>query len=526
VISHEWLEESESSSDVIHLDSPSTSICCQIHEDPFDALYNLVVGVNIMSASLAHDLLEYMPLTPTTKCMKSPSRHILPSLGILYVLPVLVNETLVNLSFYIFDIIEFDLLIGQPIERLIHEAQTGKLNIYLGKNLSLPISISRSLNTESESCLELDPMDEVKAASFESFREPNLEDNVQFFIEEEDDQPLQPLDPFEEPPKPPIELKPLPSGLHYDFLNDDPNTPVIIRDKLSQEEKFCLITVLEKHKSAFGYSLQDLKGINPALCTHCIPTDLDVLPSREPQRRLNNAMREVVKKEVLKLLHAKIIYPVPHSEWVCPVQVVPKKGGMTVVRNEKNELIPQRSITGWQMCIDNRKLNKATKKDHFPLPFIDEMLERLANHSFCFLDGYSGYHQIPIHLNDQNKTTFTCPYGTYAYHKMSFRLCNAPASFQRCMMSIFSDMIEEIMEVLMDDFSIYGKTFDDCLKILDKVLQRCEEKHLVLNWEKCHFMVREGIVLGHLISERGIEVDRAKIEVIEQLPPPVNIKGI
>jgi hypothetical protein len=155
------------------------------------------------------------------------------------------------------------------------------------------------------------------------------------------------------------------------------------------------------------------------------------------------------------------------------------------------------------MCIDYRKLNKATRKDHFPLPFIDEMLERLANHSlFCFLDGYSGYHQIPIHPSDQSKITFTCPYRTYAYCRLSFGLCIAPASFQRCMMSIFSDMIEEIMEVLMDDFSIYGKTLDDCLENMDKVLQRCEENHLVLNWEKCHFMVREGIVLGHLISEQ------------------------
>jgi hypothetical protein len=115
---------------------------------------------------------------------------------------------------------------------------------------------------------------------------------------------------------------------------------MIISDKLSREETFRLITVLEKHRSAFGYSLQDLKGINPALCTHHIPTDLDVLPFREPQHRLNNTMREVVKKEVLKLLHAGVIYPVPHSEWVSPVQVVPEKGGMTVARNEKNELIP------------------------------------------------------------------------------------------------------------------------------------------------------------------------------------------
>jgi hypothetical protein len=125
------------------------------------------------------------------------------------------------------------------------------------------------------------------------------------------------------------------------------------------------------------------------------------------------------------------------------------------------------------MCIDYQKLNMATKKDHFPLSFIDEILERLANHSFlCFLDGYSSYHQILIHPDDQSKTTFICPYGTYAYRRMSFGLCNALASFQRYMMSIFSDMIEEIMEVFMDDFSVYGETFDDCLKNLDKVFQR------------------------------------------------------
>jgi hypothetical protein len=145
---------------------------------------------------------------------------------------------------------------------------------------------------------------------------------------------------------------------------------------------------------------------------------------------------------------------------------VPKKEGMTIVKNEKNELMPQRTITGWQMCIYYKKLNKATKKHHFLLPFIDEMLERLANHSFFyFLDGYSGYHQILIHPDDQSKTTFTYPYGTYAYHRMSFGLCNALASFKRCMMSIFFDMIEEIMEVFMDDFSIYRKFFMIILKI-------------------------------------------------------------
>jgi hypothetical protein len=179
------------------------------------------------------------------------------------------------------------------------------------------------------------------------------------------------------------------------------------------------------------------------------------------------------------------------------------------------------------MCIDYRKLNKATRKDHFPLPFINEMLERLAKHSyFCFLHGYSGFMQVPIHLDDQQKTTFTCPYGTFAYRRMPFGLCNAPATFQRCMTAIFSDFIKEIMEVFMDDFSVHGTCFESCLKNLEKALERCGEIDLVLNWEKCHFMVKQGIVLGHVISERGIEVDKAKIETVEKLPPPTNIKSL
>jgi len=136
-----------------------------------------------------------------------------------------------------------------------------------------------------------------------------------------------------------------------------------------------------------------------------------------------------------------------------------KKGGMIVIKNENNKLIPTRTITGWRMCIDYHKLNKATCKDHFSLPFIVQMLERLAKNSyFCYLDGYSGFLQIPIYPNDQKKITFTCPYGMYNYRRMPFGLCNAPATFQRCMM--VSDFIEDIIEVFMDDFSVYGATYD------------------------------------------------------------------
>ncbi|KAK1679973.1 hypothetical protein QYE76_040821, partial [Lolium multiflorum] len=268
-------------------------------------------------------------------------------------------------------------------------------------------------------------------------------------------------------------------------------------------------------------------GISPSICQHAINMDDDAKPVVEHQRRLIPKMKEVVRNEVLKLLEAGIIYPIADSRWVSPVHCVPKKGGMTVVPNDNDELIPQRVVVGYRMCIDFRKVNKVTKKDHYPLPFIDQMLERLSkNTHFCFLDGYSGFSQIAVKAKDQEKTTFTCPYGTYAYRRMPFGLCNAPATFQRCMSAIFHGFCESIVEVFMDDFSVYGNSFDNCLRNLDKVLQRCEETNLVLNWEKCHFMVNEGIVLGHKIYERGIEVDRAKVEAIEKMPYPRDVKGI
>nr|GFC30757.1 reverse transcriptase domain-containing protein [Tanacetum cinerariifolium] len=175
----------------------------------------------------------------------------------------------------------------------------------------------------------------------------------------------------------------------------------------------------------------------------------------------------------------------------------------------------------------HRRLNEATRKDHFPLPFMDQMLERLAgNEYYCFLDGFSGYFQIPIDPKDQEKTTFTCPNGTFAYKRMSFGLCNAPGTFQRCMMVIFHDMIEKTIEVFMDDFSVFGNSFSTCLTNLENMLKRCEDTKLALNWEKSHFMDKEGIVLAYKISKKGKEVDKAKIEVISKLSHPTTVKGI
>ncbi|GJS65179.1 reverse transcriptase domain-containing protein [Tanacetum coccineum] len=194
------------------------------------------------------------------------------------------------------------------------------------------------------------------------------------------------------------------------------------------------------------------------------------------------------------------------------------------------KLVPTKICLGMESLHRLSKVDEATKiVKTFPLHLWHQCHEiRLVGQRkfYCFLDGFSGYFQIPIDPKDQEKTTFTCPYGTFAYRRMPFGLCNAPGTFQRCMMAIFHDMIEKTMEVFMDDFSVFGDSFSSCLANLDKMLKRCEDTKLALNWEKSHFMVKEGIVLGHKISRKGIEVDKAKVDVISKLPHPTTVKGI
>nr|GFB19137.1 reverse transcriptase domain-containing protein [Tanacetum cinerariifolium] len=328
---------------------------------------------------------------------------------------------------------------------------------------------------------------------------------------------------IDEPPE--VELKDLPPNLEYAFLEGDDKLSVIIAKDLSVEEKTALITVLKSHKRAIAWKLSDIKGTDPEFCTHKILMDEDFEPAVQHQRRVNPKIHGVITNEVLKLLDARLIYPISDSPWVSPVYCVLKKGGFTVVENEENELILTRLVAGWRICIDYRKLNEATRKDHFPLPFMDQMFERLAgNQYYCFLDGFSRYFQIPIDPIDLKKTTFTCPYRTFAYCRMPFGLCNKPGTFQRYMMAIFHDMIEKTMEVFMDDFLVFGNSLQTCISYLQKMLKRCEDTNLCLNWEKSHFMVKEGIVLGHKISKNGIEVDKAKVDVIAKLPYPTTVK--
>ena len=462
----------------IRIEPYPDTIACVMSNTAIKARFDQAARINIVSKEVRKALFPDIALTHSDTQLHLETSSLLPALGSFKAVDLLVEGLPITLEFHVFEIpdpvSDFVLLIF-PLKELIRLAKADDpIRVTIGKE-SVSIDYARALNSKVDLPAYHNPMEEAFTVRW--IEPPALkEEDIAHFTQEEIVEDFVDLDETEVPKPAQVELKPLPPRLKYIFLHNDRNTPTIISDALSEDETGQLVALLEKYKSVIGYSLKDLKGISPSLYTHRVPMEPERTPTREHQRRLNEAMREVVKKEVLKLLHAGIIYPVSDSKWVSPVQVVPKKGGMTVVENEKNELIPQRTVTGWRMCIDYRKLNKATRKDHFPLPFIDEMLERLANHSFfCFLDGYSGYPQIPIHPDDQSKTTFTCPYGTFAYRRMSFGLCNAPASFQRCMTAIFSDLIEQIMEVFMDDFTIYGKTFDNCLINLEKVFKRCKE---------------------------------------------------
>nr|GEV91597.1 reverse transcriptase domain-containing protein [Tanacetum cinerariifolium] len=247
---------------------------------------------------------------------------------------------------------------------------------------------------------------------------------------------------IDEPPE--VELKDLPPHPEYAFLEGDDKLPVIIAKDLSVEEKTALITVLKSHKRAIAWKIFDIKGIDPEFNTHKILIEEDFKSAVQHQRRVNPKIHNVIKQEVIKLLDAGLIYPIFDNPWVSPLHCVLKKGGFMVVENEDNELIPTRMVTGWRVCIDYRKLNEATRKDHFPLPFMDQMLERLAgNQYYCFLD--------------ERLLIAACLLG-YAMHRARFR---------------------------------------------ERMLKRCEDTNLCLNWEKSYFMVKEGIVLGHKISNHA-----------------------
>ncbi|XP_056695198.1 uncharacterized protein [Spinacia oleracea] len=446
-------------------DPGSISIPCHVGALFIDkALYDLGASMSVMPLSVCNRL-NMGKLKCTKITLQMADHSIKYPLGILEDVPVRVGKFYIPVDFVVLDM-EEDSQIPIILGRLFLCTAGAVIDV---KSRSLTLSVGDDTVTFNLTNTVKSPMLENTCCRIDIVKEISLDNiprmlyddlllatltleaqkgegdcEIDSLISDLDGSEAEKVDGFEvletvfsisEPQVTKVELKPLPSHLKYAFLDDNEDFPVIVNAALDDSQLSKLLTVLRMHKKAIGYSIDDLKGISPDFCMHRINLEADHRPRIQPQCRLNLNMQDVVRKEVVKLLDAGIIYPISDSKWVSPVQVVPKKGETTVVKNDKDELIPTHVVT-----------------------------------------------------DDQEKTTFTYPYGTFAYRRMPFGLCNAPATFQRCMMAIFSDFIEDIME--------------------------------------CHFMVNEGVVLGHLISERGIQVDRAKIEVIEKLPPPVNVKGV
>ncbi|GJY30894.1 reverse transcriptase domain-containing protein [Tanacetum coccineum] len=271
---------------------------------------------------------------------------------------------------------------------------------------------------------------------------------------------------IDEPPE--VELKDLPPHLEYAFLEGDDKLPVIIANILeSVEEKATLIKVLKSHKRAIAWKLSDIKGINPEFCTHKILIEEDYKSVVQHQRRMNPKIHDVIKKEVEKLLDAGLIYPISDSPWVSLVHCVPKKGGFTVVENDENELIPTRLVTRWRT---------------------------------------SGKRVLIVFLNGLmvSRVTFKFPSTLMIKKRQHSRVLTERSPTVACLLA----------------YAMHRA------RSKEKMLQRCEDTNLCLNWENSHFMVKEGIVLGHKISKKGIEVDKAKVDVIAKLPHPTTVKGV
>ncbi|XP_070045350.1 uncharacterized protein [Nicotiana tomentosiformis] len=389
------------------------------------ALCDLGASINLMPLAI-YKRLGIGRARPTSMLLQLADWTVKRPTGILDDILVQVGKFVFSANFVILDCRvdeEIPIILGIPFlatGRALIDCETGELKMRLNDE-KITFNMQKSMQRPSEfaNCSLIEAVDVISeeedetlnakdplASCLMNLEEVNREDLAEWVLalegqgfrkrelefeslhlEERNTPPAMPS--IEEPPQ--LELKPLPPHLRYAFLGPNSTLPVIISSGLLDVQAEQLLQVLIEYKIATGWTIANIKGISLAFCMHKILLEDGHKPSREHQRRLNPNMKEVVKKEVIKWLDAGIIFPISDSNWISPVQCVPKKGGMTVVQNENNELISIRTVTGWRICMDYRRLNKATRKDHFSLSFIDQMLDRLAGMSqFCFLDGYSG----------------------------------------------------------------------------------------------------------------------------------------
>ncbi|MCO5575757.1 hypothetical protein L7F22_029561 [Adiantum nelumboides] len=285
--------------------------------------------------------------------------------------------------------------------------------------------------------------------------------------------------------------------------------PAYIATDLTEEEEQLLIATLKQYKDVFVWSYKDLKGVDPSICQHTIPLKSDAKPSRQRPYTYNEMFARKIKEEIDKLQEAEFIYEIEHTDWVSPIVVVPKKNGKL------------------RVCANLKKVNVATIRDNYPLPIMDHVIERVAGReTYSFLDGFSGYNQLAIKSEDQHKMVFATEWGIFAYKVMPFGLTNAPATFQRLMSHAFKEYLRQFLEIYMDDLCVHSLIRMDHIEHLTKIFEKCRLYQICLNPKKCVFMVRQGKILGHIVSKNGISTDMEKILVIVELPRPLRVKEV
>ncbi|KAH9724028.1 hypothetical protein KPL70_007340 [Citrus sinensis] len=385
------------------------------------ALCDLGASINLMPLSVFKQLGvgEYRPTTVTLQL--ADRSHVYPEGKI--------EDVLVNVDKFIFPVdfivLEFEAdkeqVTFNVLEAMKNPDEVEDCNFLSVVDFVVADRMEKCFNNEINKVTTFEDLEEEDVAANQiDWMEEKQSDRHNKFIEHLNlsDREVKTTLPSIESPHI-LELKLLHSHLKYIYLGQNNTLPVIMSSTLNAGQEQSLVDLLGRYRRIIAWTMADIKGISPSIWMHKILLEDCHNNWVEHQRRLNPIMKEVVKKKIIKWLDAGIIYPISDSSWVSPVQCVPKKGGITTIANERDELIPTRTVTRWRVCMECRKLNKSTRKYHFPLPFIDKMLDRLAGKQhYCFLDRYSGYNQIAIASDDQEKTTFICPYRTFTFRRM------------------------------------------------------------------------------------------------------------
>jgi hypothetical protein len=274
-----------------------------------------------------------------------------------------------------------------------------------------------------------------------------------------------------------------------------------------QKSKYC--NVLKEFSDVFGWKYSDLKTYDPDIIQHKIPLEKDTIPFKQKLRPISPLLLPVIEREIKKLLDAKIIIPLRCSKWIANLVIVRKKNGEV------------------RLCVDFRNLNRCSKKDNYPLPKMEHLLQRiLGANVMSFLDGFSGYNQISVHPDDQEKTAFTTPWGTFMYAKMPFGLMNVRATFQRAMDIDFMGEKDKFFLIYLDDIIVYSNSHEEHLKHLKRVFLKCRQFGISLNPKKSQFALRKGNLLGHIVSAEGVMIDPSRVEAIQNLSLPILKKDI